>query len=440
MIFFDTTKLAENSDVEVLKEVKKRKITHVFHDIDGTHSLIREWQPVMSRVLNDVIVKGLPEGFDSNESVRDMIEHCAVEPLPETDDFCIESAGLSALTQMEWSIRRAVEAGNIPAADLGMSENDLKVNSEIAKRIYKGEELFEEFSEPEKFKSFLRENTPKLFKAYEKVLNGYCRDKNLKLAKENPDKFLVEGSKEFMNMLFKNGAKNYFVTGAVVDVTALKPMGMYEEVLALGFEIGEGKTVEAICGSIWTEKIPKEEVMRRLCRENNINPENVLVVGDGRSEIFAGSEMGAAIISRLPKEAKRQRALHKELGTDVIVEAYSSLSFKELWIFLQKKERGKILSNDEKEKFKREHIAKLTECLPMLRAQAGVTQETVADRVGIARQTYSAIECGKKPMSWNTFMSLILLLRANEKTKDIIKILGIYTEDLENYINMQNQE
>lgn len=31
-------------------------------------------------------------------------------------------------------------------------------------------------------------------------------------------------------------------------------------------------------------------------------------------------------------------------------------------------------------------------------------------------------------------------LRANEKTKDIIKILGIYTEDLENYINMQNQE
>lgn len=105
-----------------------------------------------------------------------------------------------------------------------------------------------------------------------------------------------------------------------------------------------------------------------------------------------------------------------------------------------KKERGKILSNDEKEIFKREYIAKLTECLPMLRAQAGVTQETVADRVGIARQTYSAIECGRKPMSWNTFMSLILLLRANEKTKDIIKILGIYTEDLENYINMQNQE
>ena len=136
-----------------------------------------------------------------------------------------------------------------------------------------------------------------------------------------------------MKMLFENGAKNYFVTGAVVDTTTPKPMGMYEEVLALGFEIGEGKTVEAICGSTWTEKIPKEEVMKRLCKENNINPENVLVVGDGRSEIFAGSEMGAAIISRLPEEAKRQRELHKELGADIIVSDFASGEFEKLWIF-----------------------------------------------------------------------------------------------------------
>lgn len=333
MIFFDTTKVYESTDITVLKEVKKRKITHVFHDIDGTHSLIREWQPVMSRVLNDVIEKGLPEGYDGDENIKNMIENCGVTPLPETDDFCVESAGLSALTQMEWSIRRAVEEGNIPADELGLEESDLKVNSEIIKRIYKGEELFDEYNEPETFKEFLKVNTPKLFKAYEKVLNGYCRDKNLNLAKENPDKFLIKGSKEFMKMLFENGAKNYFVTGAVVDTTTPKPMGMYEEVLALGFEIGEGKTVEAICGSTWTEKIPKEEVMKRLCKENNINPENVLVVGDGRSEIFAGSEMGAAIISRLPKDAKRQRELHKEIGADIIVSDFASGEFEKLWIF-----------------------------------------------------------------------------------------------------------
>ena len=330
MIFFDTTKILENSDIEVLKEVKKRKITHVFHDIDGTHSLIREWQPVMSRVLNDVIEKGLPDGYDSDENIKNMIENCGIKPLPETDDFCVESAGLSALTQMEWSIRRAVEEGNIPADEFGLTENDLKINSEIVKRIYKGEELFDEFNEPEKFKTFLKENTPKLFKAYEKVLNGFCRDKNLQLAKENPDKFLVKGSKEFIKMLFENGAKNYFVTGAVVDKSIQPPMGMYEEVLGLGFEIGEGKAVEDILGSTWDEKIPKDEVMRRLVKELGIDGKNVLVIGDGRSEISAGVALGAVTVSILPETAKRQRELHCELGTNMIIPDYTAEDLKEI--------------------------------------------------------------------------------------------------------------
>ena len=66
------------------------------------------------------------------------------------------------------------------------------------------------------------------------------------------------------------------------------------------------------------------------------------------------------------------------------------------------------MSQDEKEKFKIAYIDKLAENLSMLRAKAGVTQGDVADGIGIARQTYSAIECGRNKMSWNTFMSLIL--------------------------------
>lgn len=330
MIFFDTNNLSNSKEIEILKEISKRQITHVFHDIDGTHSLIREWQPVMSRVLYDVIENGLPEGYDSEENIKRLIDNCGAEPLPETDNFCIESAGLSALTQMEWAIRRSVQEGKI---HLDLSKKDLEINAQIVDRILKGEELFDEFSEPQEFKEYLTIHTPRLFKAYESVLNGYCRDKNLLEALKNPDKFLVKGSKEFMQMLYENGAKNYFVTGAVVDTETPKPMGMYEEVLSLGFEIGEGKVIEAICGSTWDEKIPKEEVMRRLCRDNNINPQNVLIVGDGRSEIYAGAQMGAAIISRLPLDALRQRALHKELGASVIVEDYNGSDFKKLWIF-----------------------------------------------------------------------------------------------------------
>ena len=94
------------------------------------------------------------------------------------------------------------------------------------------------------------------------------------------------------------------------------------------------------------------------------------------------------------------------------------------------------MSQDEKEIFKTAYIDKLTENLSMLRAKAGVTQGNVADRIGIARQTYSAIECGRSRMSWNTFMSLILFFKENAQTKEVIKILGIYTDELENYIRM----
>ena len=96
------------------------------------------------------------------------------------------------------------------------------------------------------------------------------------------------------------------------------------------------------------------------------------------------------------------------------------------------------MSNDEKEIFKNDYIVKLTEHLTMLRAKAGVTQEEVADVIGIARQTYSAIECGRKPMSWNTFMSLILFFKENTQTKEVIKLLNIYTGELENYIKIAN--
>ena len=46
-------------------------------------------------------------------------------------------------------------------------------------------------------------------------------------------------------------------------------------------------------------------------------------VGDGRSEIWAGAQMGAVMISRLPESAAYQRALHKSLGTNVIVADYT---------------------------------------------------------------------------------------------------------------------
>ncbi|MBN1553496.1 MAG: hypothetical protein JXA11_02030, partial [Phycisphaerae bacterium] len=117
MLFITDENVPDQFDnVEILRRVGRRGITHVFHDIDGTHSLIRDWPPVMSLTLHTVIFEGLPDGYDSPDNVRRLVEIVGAQPLEETDRFCVESAGLSALTQMEWAIRRAVEAGSIDPA------------------------------------------------------------------------------------------------------------------------------------------------------------------------------------------------------------------------------------------------------------------------------------------------------------------------------------
>ena len=311
------------SVAEVVNAVKDRKIVCAFHDIDGTHSLIRDWPPVMSRVLYDTAYNGIPENLTSEENINRLVALCGVEPLEETDRFCVESAGLSALTQMEWAIRRNQELTN--------GKFSSETNSKIISLIWKGEEKFENYDEPQEYLAYLKEVTPKLFWVYEQVLNRFCRDYNLLRARQNPQEFLVKGSKEFMNFLHENGVKNYFVTGAVVDKSVTPPMGMYEEVLGIGFKIGKGCEVEDILGSTWEEKIPKDEVMFRLAKELNLSGENILVVGDGRSEISAGVKLGAVTLSILPKTALRQRELHKELGTNIIIENYLSEDLRKIF-------------------------------------------------------------------------------------------------------------
>ena len=161
--------------MKIYKDGKEREIKYAFHDVDGTHSLIRDWPPVMSIVLYDVIENGLAEDFDSEENLHRLVSITGKKSLPETDKFCIESAGLSGLTQMEWSIRRAIEEGKI---DIPC---DKQLNSYKIQEIWKGKEVFEE-EDSKELSAYLTEYTPKLFKLYENVLNAFCRDRNLEEA------------------------------------------------------------------------------------------------------------------------------------------------------------------------------------------------------------------------------------------------------------------
>ena len=70
---------------------------------------------------------------------------------------------------------------------------------------------------------------------------------------------------------------------------------------------------------------------------------------------------------------------------------------------------------------KLELIAELTGCLPALRRSLDISQEDIAWIVGISRQTYCALEQGKRPMSWNTFLSLLLFFLSNDASCELLK-------------------
>ena len=82
-------------------------------------------------------------------------------------------------------------------------------------------------------------------------------------------------------------------------------------------------------------------------------------------------------------------------------------------------------------------IDKMTENLPVLRKKLKLSQENLAKFIGSSRYTVMLIETKKRRMTWNTFLSLVLLFDKNEETAVLLKALEIYTEDLDKMIKQQ---
>lgn len=93
----------------------------------------------------------------------------------------------------------------------------------------------------------------------------------------------------------------------------------------------------------------------------------------------------------------------------------------------------------EKVRDKEELIDILTEELPLLRAKIGITQEELSDMVGISRPTYSAIETKKRKMSWNVYLSLLMVFTQNEKTAPIIDRIGAFPDNLKSSMNISKR-
>ncbi len=66
----------------------------------------------------------------------------------------------------------------------------------------------------------------------------------------------------------------------------------------------------------------------------------------------------------------------------------------------------------------------------MLRARVRVSQEIIAKKIGISRQTYSGIETGKREMTWTTFLALLVFFQNNEQTKTMIDQINGFSDSM----------
>lgn len=92
--------------------------------------------------------------------------------------------------------------------------------------------------------------------------------------------------------------------------------------------------------------------------------------------------------------------------------------------------------NDIPEDAKTLLISNLTTELSTLRAKAKITQEELAGTIGMSRQTYSQIECGKTQMSWSAYLSLLFFFSSNESTAKLLEALNIYPNE---YLGRENE-
>lgn len=59
--------------------------------------------------------------------------------------------------------------------------------------------------------------------------------------------------------------------------------------------------------------------------------------------------------------------------------------------------------------------------LPVLRARIGISQEDIAAKIGVSRQTYNAYEAKKRPIPWSVCIALITFFNSDIKTREMMK-------------------
>ena len=98
------------------------------------------------------------------------------------------------------------------------------------------------------------------------------------------------------------------------------------------------------------------------------------------------------------------------------------------------------MKNESQNEATNQLIKALKNDLPVLRARIGLSQEAIADKIGISRQTYSSIETGKREMGWTTFLALVAFFQNNDQTMQMLKQVNGLLNGIERILHDQKEE
>ncbi len=232
--------------LEIIKPlpVDNTEIKAVLFDFDGTiSSLRRGWEEIMESLMVEKI-SGQQEITDKiRETVRAYIN---------------ESTGIQTIFQMKWLSKKVEEYGLNPAA-----KGPWDYKSEYNERLLK-----------------------KVNKRLKEIDEGKC----------DSNDFIIKGSREFLQELKLLGLKLYLASGTdhpdVVKEAEILGIRNYFEIIA-------GAPVDRIDSS-------KEKVIARLLGEEDFNPAQILVIGDGKVEISLGEQKGAITLGMATDEERGQ--------------------------------------------------------------------------------------------------------------------------------------
>lgn len=84
-------------------------------------------------------------------------------------------------------------------------------------------------------------------------------------------------------------------------------------------------------------------------------------------------------------------------------------------------------------------MERMADNLPVLRKKAELTQTALAELIGVSKFTILSIEKKQRKMTWNTFLSLVLVFTKNKETDKMLTLFEIYTDEFNEFIKNRDE-